>query len=404
MAAQDVFAIIGGGQAGAWAARTLRQHGFAGHIVLFAEEAHPPYERPPLSKQVLLGDAAPESTYVFAQKTYTELNVELRTGTRVAAIDPQAHTLELLDGSSFRYDKLLIATGAEPRRLDGARGTNVFYLRTLTDAAAIGEQLHQGARVLVIGGGWIGLEVAAAARKRGASVTVVEAALRLASRAAPEDLSADLLELHRTRGVDVRLSTYVTRFEGDARVQRAILSSGDVIDVSAVIVGIGVIPSTGLAQSGGLEIENGIAIDAHMQTSAADVFAAGDVASYIAADGARKRLESWDNAQKQGIAAGKAMLGMEVKLDRYPWFWSDQFDLNVQLVGDFTKYDERVALAMENASSRVTLYRHRGDIVGAVGVNAPREIRSIKRSLDNAQPLPEKMLAAVKASAQAVSA
>jgi 3-phenylpropionate/trans-cinnamate dioxygenase ferredoxin reductase subunit len=310
----------------------------------------------------------------------------------VASLEPSTHALMIKDGGTLRYDRLLIATGATPRRLPAARGSNVFYLRSIDESAAIGARLRGDSRVVIVGGGWIGLEVAAAARKRGAGVTVVEALSRLCSRAAPQDVSDELLSLHRARGVDVRLATVVTQFEGEDDVRRVVLSSGAIIDVSLVVIGIGIVPATGLAANAGLEIDNGIAIDSRMCTSAPDVFAAGDVASYVGVGGKRTRLESWDNAQKQGIAAGKAMLGIETPLDAFPWFWSDQFDWNVQLVGDFGEYDERLQLVSQTPGGRLTVYRRHGATVGAVGVNAARDVRLIKRSLENRQPLPQSMM------------
>ena len=394
MPGSGVIVVVGGGQAGGWAARTLRQEGFAGRVVVLSDEDHPPYERPPLSKQVLLGEAPPESTYLFPPKAYADWGIDLRLGVRATALDPRARHLLLADGASLPYDRLLLATGASPRRLLHVSGANVLYLRSIADAAAIRPRLRPDARVLIIGGGWIGLEVAAAARKNGASVVLVEAAARLCSRAAPEDLSDLLLDLHRANGVDVRLQTQVVAVEGNGQVERVRLSNGEILAVSCVIVGIGVAPATQLAENAGLSVENGIAIDSRMQTSAADVFAAGDAASYPAPGGPRKRLESWDNAQKQGIAAGKAMLGKDIKLDRYPWFWSDQFNTNVQLIGDFAHYEEKVQLPERAPGSRITLYLRNGAVEGVVGINVGREMRLIKRSLESGQPVHEQALSA----------
>jgi 3-phenylpropionate/trans-cinnamate dioxygenase ferredoxin reductase subunit len=336
---------------------------------------------------VLVGDAPSESTYVFPRKAYADWNIELHLGTRATSLDAQAHRLELADGGALHYDRLLLATGARPRTLAGVSADNLFYLRSLEDTAAIRPRLGPGARVLIIGGGWIGLEAAAAARKLGAGVTVVESADRLCARAAPKEISDLLLDLHRERGVDVRLDTRATHFEGDGGVERATLSSGETLETSAIVVGIGVVPDTQLAEGAGLLIENGIAIDSRMQTSTADVFAAGDVASFPAAGGARTRLESWDNAQKQGIAAARAMLGKQIKLDRYPWFWSDQFDVNIQLVGSFLDYDDSLALPDPGTTSGIRLYLRGGIVAGAVGINAGREIRLIKRRLEAGQTI-----------------
>jgi 3-phenylpropionate/trans-cinnamate dioxygenase ferredoxin reductase subunit len=380
----ETFVIVGGGQAGGWAARTLRQEGFAGSIVLVSEEDHPPYERPPLSKAVLLGEAPPESAQLFPPKVYAELGIELRLGTRVSAVAPKAHLVGLADGTQLPYDRLLLATGAAPRRLEGIGGRKVFYLRSIADAVALRTALDPQAHALVIGGGWIGLEVAAAARKLGARVTVVEAGERLCGRAAPKEVSDFLLELARANGVDVRLGTTVASME----TPRIRLSDGDVLEPTCVVAGIGIGPSTALAETAGLELDNGILVDERLRTSVADIFAAGDVARCTLADGRRRRLESWDNAQKQGIAAARAMLDKDVQHERYPWFWSDQHGTNVQMLGEFTAGQEAVEVPQKGGAARVLLYRRNGVVEAAVGINAGRELRLIKRSLETGKPLP----------------
>lgn len=378
----EAFVIVGGGQAGGWAARTLRQDGFRGSIVLVSEEDHPPYERPPLSKQVLLGEAPPESARLFPEKTYAELDIELRLGARVSALAPQAHLLGLADGTQLRYDRLLLATGAAPRKLPGA-SRSIFYLRTMDDAIALRTALSPEADVLVIGGGWIGLEVAAAARKLGARVTLVEGAARLCARAAPKEVSAFLLDLHRAHGIDVRLETTVVSMEG----RGVRLSSGETRNPSCVVAGIGVVPVTTLAESARLQVDNGIVVDSQLRASVPDIFAAGDVANRLLQHGSRRRLESWDNAQKQGIAAGRAMLDREVKHDRFPWFWSDQHGANVQMLGEFKDSQEAVEMPQKPGAARVILYTRGGIVQGAVGINAGREMRILRRELESGQPV-----------------
>lgn len=374
----ESFVIVGGGQAGGWAARTLRQEGFAGSIVLVSEEEHPPYERPPLSKQVLLGEAPPEAAQLFPPKLYAELGIELRLGARASAIAPHAHVVGLADGTQLRYDRLLLATGAAPRRLQSLASRKLFYLRSIPDALALRNALNPQAHVLVIGGGWIGLEVAAAARKRGARVTVVEAAERLCARAAPPEVSRFLLDLHSANGVEVRLATTVSSME--TPVIR--LSSGETLEPSCVLVGIGIRPATRLAEIGGLEVSDGILVDSRLRSSVPDIFAAGDVARCSLESGQRRRLESWDNAQKHGIAAARAMLDKEVRHERYPWFWSDQHGANVQMLGEFRAGQEAVELPQKGGNGRVIVYRRGGAVEGAVAINAGREIRMLKRSLD----------------------
>lgn len=389
MRAREAFVIVGGGQAGAWAAKTLRQEGFDGRITVVGSEEHPPYERPPLSKQLLLGESDIEAAYVFPMKSYVEWDVELRLATTVARLVPNQSRIEFSNGGSLAYDRLLLATGGRPRKLTlpGSSSGNVFYLRSANDALALRRTLCTPGRALIIGGGWIGLEVAAAARKLGAEVTLVESANRLCSRAAPQEISDFLLDLHRGHGVDVRLNTTVTTFEGNGRIGRIQLSDGEALDVSAVVVGIGIAPATELAAEAGVMLDNGIVVDERLQTSISGIFAAGDVANFRSGFGQRIRLESWDNAQKQGIAAGQGMLGKPAKIDRYPWFWSDQYDQNIQLVGSVSEHSDSIALPAASSHSRVLLYRRDGQITGAVGINAGRDIRLMKRRLEAGQAI-----------------
>lgn len=382
------FVIIGGGQAAAWAAKTLRQQGFDGTLTIVAAEPHPPYERPPLSKQLLLGESDLEAAYVFPAKSYADWGIDLRLGTTAARLMPQQSRIVLGDGGTLAYDRLLLATGSRPRRLDLADAAfdNLFYLRSVNDALALRQSLGASGRLLVIGGGWIGLEVAASARKLGTEVTVVEAAGRLCSRAAPREVSDLLLGLHRDHGVDVRLNTTVAGFDGNGRIARARLSDGDSLDVAAVVAGIGITPAAELAAEAGIALDNGIVVNETFETSIPGIFAAGDVASFRDAAGRRVRLESWDNAQKQGIAAGQGMLGKPARMDRFPWFWSDQYDHNIQLVGAVSDCEDCVALAAEG-NARLLLYRRGDAAVGAVGINAGRDIRLIKRKLEAGQPI-----------------
>lgn len=388
MGTRESLVIVGGGQAGAWAAKTLRQQGFDGRLTLVGAEAHPPYERPPLSKQLLLGQSEIEAAYVFPPQSYEDWGVELRLHTTVESLAPTRSRIVFGDKEEMPYDKLLLATGGRPCKLQltGAELPNVFYLRSVNDALALRKALTAPARVLVLGGGWIGLEVAAAARKLGAAVTVVEAASRLCARAAPPEVSKLLLELHCSHEVDIRLNTTVTTLEGHGRVERAQLSDGQTLDITAVVIGVGIVPVTDLAEAAGLAVDNGIVANSNLQTSIASIYAAGDVANFRDGYGRRTRLESWDNAQRQGIAAGKAMLGQTIAMDRYPWFWSDQYGQNVQMVGSVIESEDRVELPATNAS-RIILYLRGAQVTGAVGINAGRDIRLIKRQLESGPPI-----------------
>jgi len=389
MGAKASFVIVGGGQAGAWAAKTLRQNGFDGRLTLVGAEAHPPYERPPLSKQLLLGQSEIEAAYIFPAESYTEWGVDLRLNTTVVSLSPDRSRIALSVGGSLVYDRLLLATGGRPRKLDvpGAALDNIFYLRSVGDALALRRALAAPAHVLIVGGGWIGLEVAATARALGAAVTMVESTGRLCARAAPPELSQLLLELHRSHGVDVRLNTTVTAFKGRGRVECAQLSEGPSLDISAVVIGVGITPATELAGTAGLALDNGIVVDDGLQASIAGIFAAGDVASFRDEFGRRTRRESWDNAQRQGIAAGKAMLGQRSAMDPYPWFWSDQYDQNIQMVGSISDTAESIELPATSANARVLLYRSNGRFEGAVGINAGRDIRMIRRRLEAGQTI-----------------
>ena len=374
--------VIGAGQAGGWAAKTLRDEGYAGRIVVIGEEPFPPYERPPLSKDVLLGEKPAESSYLWPEGAFGEWGIELRTGAQATAIDRRAGTVTLADGEALAYDKLLIATGSRVRKLplDGAEQDGVHYLRGIEDSEAIRADLGEGARLAVIGGGWIGLEVAAAARTLGAEVTVVEALDRLCARALTPDMSAYLLEVHRGRGVDVRLGAATEALTGDGRVTGVRLAGGEVLPATAAVIGIGVVPNVELAEAAGLAIDNGIGVDALCRTSDPRIFAAGDVTNHPNAPlGRNIRLESWENAQNQGIAAARAMLGGETPYAEIPWFWSDQYDVNIQLVGLPEGFDETVTRGARADGSFVEFYLRGGRIDGAAAINNPRDIRFAKR-------------------------
>ncbi len=382
----DQIVIVGAGQAGGWCAKTLRDEGFDGTIVMLGDELHPPHERPPLSKQVLLGEAEPETTHLWPADQWSGLGVDFRPGTRVARLDTSAHEIETVKGERIPYAKLMLATGSRPRLLavPGAELQGVFYLRYLGDTLAIRERLVEGARLVVIGGGWIGLEVAAAARRRGAAVTVVEAADRLCARALAPDMSAAMLRLHESHGVEVRLNTTVARLEGDKGVARVVLGDGSAIDCSAVVIGVGILPNVELAQEAGLAVENGIVVDEQGRTSDPDVFAAGDCSNHPnPLLGRRLRLESWENAQNQAIAAAKAMLGKGDPYAEIPWFWSDQYDANIQLVGLPETWDETATRGDPGGLEFATFYLHEGRIIGAAGINTGRDVRFARRLIQN---------------------
>jgi len=376
------FIIIGASQAGGWTAKTLRNEGFEGTVIMIGEEPYLPYERPPLSKDALLGETDVESTYFWPPETYEEDRIDVRLNTRVTAIDREAKTVTLDNGETLTWDKLAITTGARVRPLpiDGADLSGVHYLRNMDDTLAIREDAVKGGTAVIIGGGWIGLECAATLGKLGCKPVVVEFADRLCGRAVTPDISDWMLEFHRAKGVDVRLNTGVEKLEGDGAVSRAILSDGSAIDCSIVVIGIGVLPNVELAEEAGLEVDNGIVVDEFCRTSDPDIFSAGDVTNHPnGLLGRRIRLESWENAMNQGINAGKSMLDAGAPYSEIPWFWSDQFDANIQMIGLPEEWDETATRGDKSANEFVEFYLKDGVIVGAISVNSTRDLRFGKR-------------------------
>jgi NADPH-dependent 2,4-dienoyl-CoA reductase/sulfur reductase-like enzyme len=338
MPAQDPFVIVGGGLAGAKAAETLRAEGFDGPVVLLADEPELPYERPPLSKQYLLGKAEREGAQVHPADWYPGHDVDLRTGVRATGLDAAAHRLTLDSGESLPYAKLLVATGAAPRRLPvpGADLDGVRYLRTQADSDALLADLSGGGRrVLVVGAGWIGLEVAAAARSYDNAVTVVEPQPTPLYGVLGHDLGARFATLHRAHGVDLFTDTTVRELRGsNGRVESVVTDAHAGLPADLVVVGVGVLPRTELAAAAGLEVDNGIVTDDALRTSAPDVYAAGDVASsFRPLYGRHVRVEHWANALHSGPAAARSMLGQDVVFDRVPYFFTDQYDLGMEYSG-----------------------------------------------------------------------
>jgi 3-phenylpropionate/trans-cinnamate dioxygenase ferredoxin reductase component len=392
----DTIVIVGAGQAGGWAAQTLRNEGYTGRVVLIGDEAHPPHERPPLSKAVLAGEALPESTHLMKRPAFDALQLDWRPGVRVSRIDRAGKRLELADGVTLGYDKLILCTGGRARKLaiPGADLASVFTLRTIDDAFALAPQLQPGKTVAVVGGGWIGLEVAATARKKGAQAIVIEAQPRLCERSVPSEISEHLLALHRSHGTQVMLGAGVAAFERriDGRSMVS-LTDGRSIECDAIFLGIGLVPNDELARDAGLACDGGVLVDSQCRTSDADILAAGDVA--VAPNpwtGRRTRLESWQNAQEQGIAAARSALGLEVDYRPLPWFWSDQYGMNLQIYGVPEPRHRVVARGNPGADSFVLFYLD-GDVVkAALGPNAARDLRFARRLIEQGKPvLPERL-------------
>lgn len=335
--------VVGGGLAAASAVTELRDRGFDGSVTLIGSEAHVPYERPPFSKAVLMGEDEPESAFVHPPEWYAEHDVELLTGTTVTAIDLAGRTVTA-GGRTIGYDRLLVATGAVPRRLRMAddSGAPVVYLRTMDDSLDLRSRLREGVRVLVIGAGWIGLEVASAARRAGAEVTVVDPAPVPLARALGEQMGQLFADLHRERGVDLRVGTEVRAVGRSGGSAEVTLSDGDRVEADLVVVGVGVQPDTALAEAAGLATDDGILVDASLRTSDPHVWAAGDVANHDHPLLGRLRVEHWDTAINQGRHAARAMLGEDSPYTAQPYFFTDQYDWGMEYVGRGRAGDELV--------------------------------------------------------------
>ncbi len=366
----ETFIIIGAGQAGGQAAGTLRSKGFEGRIVLIGEENYVPYERPPLSKAFLAGDIPVEKTYLRKPEFYEQKNIELRLGARVIGIDRDAKTVNLEDGETLAYTKLLIATGSRVRTLDlsGAELEGIHYLRNIADVDGIRAAMTPGARLAIVGAGYIGLEVAAVARKLGHEVTVVEALDRVMARVAAPVISEFYEQVHRGAGVDLRLNTGLTAFEGGGRFERLRLTDGSAVDGDLAVVGIGILPNVELAQEIGLKVDNGVVVDEYGRTEDPDIFAAGDVTNHPNAIlGRNIRLELVQNAMSQAKTAAMAMMGELEAYNEVPWFWSDQYDLKLQIAG-LWEPDDEIVVRGDVAERKFSVVYLRDGAIAAINV------------------------------------
>ncbi len=328
--------IVGAGECGARAALSLRESGYRQAITLIGDEVHLPYERPPLSKQVLLGEMEPRMPTVLNDLVLAEQAIRHIGSTSADTIDTSGKQLLLSDGRALPYDKLLLATGAAPRRLPNAPvSSRIVYLRTIDDALALRSFVRADMHVAVLGGGFIGLEVAASARGRGARVTVIESQERILKRGVPEPIAETFTALHQGNGVVVKCGVAVLGLEADEQRADISLSDGDAISADVLVVGIGALPRTELAARAGIAIDNGIAVNERLETSERDIYAAGDCCSFphLLYDGRRLRLEAWRNAQDQGILAAANLMGAARNYQAVPYFWSDQFDHTLQIAG-----------------------------------------------------------------------
>jgi 3-phenylpropionate/trans-cinnamate dioxygenase ferredoxin reductase subunit len=372
MTNDQTFIIVGASLAGAKAAETLRAEGFEGRVLLIGAEDERPYERPPLSKDYLRGEVGREKVYVHDEAFYAEHDIDLRLGRVAMGLDTAVAELTLDDGEQLGYDRLLLTTGARARRLGipGGDLDGVLYLRSVEDSDAMRERLDRGGTVVVVGAGWIGAEVAASARQRGLEVTVLDPMTVPLERVLGTDVGSIYRDVHTDHGVQMLMGTGVAAFEGATAVERVRTSDGRVLDCDFVVVGVGVQPRTELAEQAGIAVDNGILVDEHLQTSAPDVYAAGDIANaHHPLYGERIRVEHWANALYQGPAAARNMLGHAIPFDRVPYFFSDQYDLGMEYAGFATSWD-RVIFRGDPASREFIAFWITGDrVVAGMNVN-----------------------------------
>ena len=372
MAEERGHVIVGAALAGAKTAEHLRTEGYDGPITLIGAESELPYERPPLSKDYLRGESPREDARVHPEGFYAEHEIDLRTGTTVEEIDVDASEVALAGGERVGYERLLIATGAEPRRLDVPGGDldGVLYLRDLGDADRLAAELDRGGRLVVVGGGWIGTEVAASARQKRLEATVLERGKLPLERILGMEVAEIWADVHRHHRIDLRVETQLEGFRGDGRVEAVSITGGEEIPVDLVVVGIGVAPRTGLAERAGIEVDNGIVVDERLETSVPGVFAAGDVANaYHPFLGRRIRVEHWANALHQPEVAARAMLGKEASYDRLPYFFTDQYDVGMEYAGYATEWDDVVFRGDPAGGEYIVFWLHDGRVVAGMNVN-----------------------------------
>jgi 3-phenylpropionate/trans-cinnamate dioxygenase ferredoxin reductase subunit len=396
MTTEKTFLIVGASLAGAKAAETLRAEGFDGRIVLVGAEQDRPYERPPLSKEYLRGEAGREKVYVHDEGFYAEQDIDLRLGRTAVSLNASADEVALDDGERLHYDRLLLTTGAEPRRLPlpGAELDGVVYLRSVEDSDALRERLDRGGHVVVVGAGWIGAEVAASARQRGLDVTVLDPLSVPLERVLGTEMGAVYRDVHADQGVKLLMGTGVEGFEGDGAVQRVRTSDGRTLDCDFVVVGVGVQPRSQLAAQAGLAVGDGILVDEHLQTSAPGVFAAGDVAgAEHPFYGERIRVEHWANALHQGPAAARNMLGRGEAFDSLPYFFSDQYDVGMEYTG-FARHWDRVVIRGDLAAREfIAFWMVEDRVVAGMNVNVWDVVDPIQRLIRERVSVDDKRLA-----------
>jgi 3-phenylpropionate/trans-cinnamate dioxygenase ferredoxin reductase subunit len=395
-AANRTFVIAGGGLAGAKAAETLREEGFDGHVLLCGDEPVRPYERPPLSKDYLRGEAGFDDAAVHAEDFYAEHDIDLRTSCAVEVLDTVTSEVRLSTGERVHYERLLLATGAEPRRLrvPGSELAGIHYLRTVADSDAIRTVATSGVPLVVIGAGWIGAEVAASSRQLGADVAMVDPMAVPLERVLGPEVGAIYRDLHLSKGVRLHLGVGLESFAGDGAVEEVRLSDGTILPAGAVVVGVGVTPRTQLAEAAGIESDNGIVTDACLATSAPGVYAAGDVANTFSTRyGTRIRLEHWSAALNQGPVAAKNMLDLETPYEKLPYFYSDQYELGMEYRG-WTAHPERVVFRGDPAGGEfIAFWLEGGVVAAAMNANVWDQNDAIEALLAAGRPVDAEALA-----------
>lgn len=372
----EKIVIVGAGHAAGQVVASLKQQKFSGEILLVGDEAHLPYQRPPLSKKFLAGELAADRLYVKPESFYEDPQIEVRLQTRVTAIDRQQKRLQTADGDDIRYDKLILALGSRVRRLpiEGADLDGVHYLRTIADVDGIRGELSSKKNAVIVGAGYIGLEVAAVVRQMGLEVTVVEMADRVMSRVVSPEISDFYQIEHSTQGVRLRLSTGVSAFRGESRIESVETADGELIPADFVVVGVGIAPNTELASAAGLNVENGIVVDDRCQSSDPDIYAVGDCTNHPNSIYDRRlRLESVHNALEQAKTAVSNICGNESHYSQVPWFWSDQYDLKLQIAGLSEGYDDVVIRGNPADRSFACLYLRGGKLIATDAVNSPKD-------------------------------
>lgn len=373
--------IIGAGHAAGQAAASLRQAKFEGPITIIGDEAHVPYQRPPLSKQYLAGTQLADKVYLRAEKFYADKDIQLMLDTRATQIDPSTKTINLDNGETIAYEKLLISTGSRPRKLsiEGSDLSGIHYLRTMDDVDGIRADVKPGANLVIVGGGYIGLEVAAVGIELGMNVHVLEMEERILQRVTTPEMSAYYHKLHTDRGVHIHTQTGVTGFSGNSSVEK-VLCGDESFDADIVIVGIGIIPNIEIAEEAGIHCNNGIVVDDHCRTSDPDIYAAGDCTNHPnPLMNKRLRLESVPNAMDQARVSTANMLGDDKVYAAIPWFWSDQYDLKLQMVGFSADGDSQVLRGDMDTHQFAIFYLKDGKVVAADAVNSPKEFMLCKQ-------------------------